>query len=172
MARQLRSSSYLIYSNQETPFKEENKRDDLSSEYIQFKMKQLDNLNLNCSGNSLFKKDGTGNTRMNRHLRGGSDNTLVQFMVQKYSAYQSKNTPLKSELSPRMKIEMNELKEVCYIDRGVYDKTHEEAWELEPGKYIAYRYQIIKLLGEGAFAKVYECVDHKINERIALKVLK
>lgn len=173
MARQQRSSSHLICPHQETLFREDSREADLSSEYIQFKIKQLENLNLKCSENVLFKKHKTGSTTINRHLRKGSDNAPIQYMIQKYSAYhQSRNTPLELRPSDNMKIEVNELKKIHCIDHSVYDKNYEEAWGLKPGKHIAYRYQIIKLLGEGAFAQVYECVDHKVNERVALKVLK
>lgn len=43
---------------------------------------------------------------------------------------------------------------------------------LYPGDGIKYRYEIIEKLGNGAFADVYKCVDHKYNLDIALKVVK
>jgi dual specificity tyrosine-phosphorylation-regulated kinase 2/3/4 len=38
--------------------------------------------------------------------------------------------------------------------------------------HIAYRYEILNLLGKGSFGQVCECFDHKKKEKIALKVIK
>ncbi|OMJ69570.1 hypothetical protein SteCoe_32659 [Stentor coeruleus] len=40
------------------------------------------------------------------------------------------------------------------------------------GDHLAYRYEIIKLIGKGAFGQVYECLDHKYQENVAIKILK
>ena len=37
---------------------------------------------------------------------------------------------------------------------------------------VAYRYQIIKLLGKGTFGQVFECFDYKENQKCALKIIK
>lgn len=38
--------------------------------------------------------------------------------------------------------------------------------------HIAYRYEIISLLGKGSFGQVCECFDHKKKEKVAVKVIK
>ena len=44
------------------------------------------------------------------------------------------------------------------------------------GDHIAYRFEIVKILGSGAFGKVLEVIDHKSSEtrkkKYALKILK
>ncbi len=44
------------------------------------------------------------------------------------------------------------------------------------GDHIAYRFEIVKILGSGAFGKVLEVVDHKFpdskKKKYALKILK
>lgn len=40
------------------------------------------------------------------------------------------------------------------------------------GDHIAYRYEILKLLGKGNFGQVVLCQDHKRNEKVALKVIR
>ena len=40
------------------------------------------------------------------------------------------------------------------------------------GDHIAYRYEILDLLGSGSFGKVLKVVDHKNNEELALKIIK
>ena len=40
------------------------------------------------------------------------------------------------------------------------------------GDHIAYRYEIIKILGKGSFGQVVECFDYKRQEKIALKIIK
>lgn len=39
------------------------------------------------------------------------------------------------------------------------------------GDHIAYRYEILSYIGKGAFAQVFECLDHKSQETVAIKVL-
>ena len=38
--------------------------------------------------------------------------------------------------------------------------------------HIAYRYEILNLLGKGSFGQVCECFDHKKKEKVALKIIK
>lgn len=38
--------------------------------------------------------------------------------------------------------------------------------------HIAYRYEIVSLLGKGSFGQVCECFDHKKKEKVAVKVIK
>lgn len=43
---------------------------------------------------------------------------------------------------------------------------------IKEGDSIAYRYEILHQLGEGAFGKVYKAIDHKKNETVALKIIR
>lgn len=38
--------------------------------------------------------------------------------------------------------------------------------------HIAFRYEIIRLLGQGSFGQVCECLDHKDNSKVAVKIIK
>ncbi|CAG9315243.1 unnamed protein product [Blepharisma stoltei] len=38
--------------------------------------------------------------------------------------------------------------------------------------HLAYRYEILKVLGKGSFGQVCECFDHKNNESVAMKIIK
>lgn len=40
------------------------------------------------------------------------------------------------------------------------------------GDHIAFRYEIVKILGYGSFGQVCECVDHKDESRVAVKIIK
>ena len=40
------------------------------------------------------------------------------------------------------------------------------------GDSIAYKYEIISLLGRGSFGKVYKAYDHQKKEHVALKIIK
>ena len=39
------------------------------------------------------------------------------------------------------------------------------------GDHVAYRYEILSLIGRGSFGQVFECFDHKRLEKVALKVI-
>jgi len=45
-------------------------------------------------------------------------------------------------------------------------------YKLVPGDHIAYRYEIIQMLGKGSFGQVCKCLDHKRNEYVAVKVIR
>lgn len=51
------------------------------------------------------------------------------------------------------------------------DDSHSD-YILVKNDHIAYRYEILKLLGKGSFGQVCECFDHKKKEKVALKVIK
>ena len=38
--------------------------------------------------------------------------------------------------------------------------------------HIAYRYEIISLLGQGSFGKVHKCLDHKTGNEVAVKIIR
>ena len=78
--------------------------------------------------------------------------------------------------------------EILQYDKVYYwgvlkDKNKEaitpQCFDDEKGNYlamrhdhVAYRYEIIKLLGRGTFGQVYKCYDHKSQEHVALKIIK
>lgn len=43
---------------------------------------------------------------------------------------------------------------------------------INPGDHIAYRYEILELLGSGSFSQVCKCFDHKAKKEVALKIIK
>ena len=52
-----------------------------------------------------------------------------------------------------------------------FDDKHAD-YLLVKNDHIAYRYEILKLLGKGSFGQVCECFDHKKRENVALKIIK
>ena len=52
-----------------------------------------------------------------------------------------------------------------------FDDAHTD-YLLVKRDHIAYRYEILNLLGKGSFGQVCECFDHKKKEKIALKIIK
>ena len=52
-----------------------------------------------------------------------------------------------------------------------FDDSHTD-YLLVKRDHIAYRYEILSLLGRGSFGQVCECFDHKKKEKVAVKVIK
>lgn len=38
--------------------------------------------------------------------------------------------------------------------------------------HIAYRYEVLEMIGKGSFGQVAKCLDHKNNELVALKIIR
>lgn len=45
-------------------------------------------------------------------------------------------------------------------------------YKIKNGDHIAYRYEIIEILGSGSFGQVVKAKDHKKEETVALKIIK
>ncbi|XP_041059126.1 dual specificity tyrosine-phosphorylation-regulated kinase 4 isoform X2 [Carcharodon carcharias] len=62
---------------------------------------------------------------------------------------------------------------------GSSDKQHNNGYDDEHGSYIevlhdhiAYRYEILEVIGKGSFGQVVKCMDHKANELVAIKIIR
>lgn len=49
-------------------------------------------------------------------------------------------------------------------DRGDYT--------IVPGDHLAYRYEIVDVLGKGSFGQVVRCIDHKLGVLVAIKIIR
>ncbi|OMJ75978.1 hypothetical protein SteCoe_24787 [Stentor coeruleus] len=91
---------------------------------------------------------------------------------------------LKSELNSYEKGEVLKYSEVYFVgtinnkivpkiecENHGYDDPHTD-YLLVKRDHIAYRYEILSLLGKGSFGQVCECFDHKKKEKVAIKVIK
>lgn len=65
----------------------------------------------------------------------------------------------------------NKLKPRADQENYGFDDKHAD-YLLVKNDHIAYRYEILELLGKGSFGQVCECYDHKKKENIALKIIK
>ena len=45
-------------------------------------------------------------------------------------------------------------------------------YRLVSGDQIAYRFELIELIGKGAFGQVIKCTDHKTGAQVAIKMVK
>lgn len=56
-------------------------------------------------------------------------------------------------------------------DNNGFDNEKSE-YICEARDSIAYRYEIQKQIGSGSFGQVFQCLDHKTNNTVALKILR
>lgn len=52
-----------------------------------------------------------------------------------------------------------------------YDDDRSD-YKLVSGDHIAYRYEILEILGKGSFGQVCKCIDHKTKQQMALKIIR
>jgi dual specificity tyrosine-phosphorylation-regulated kinase 2/3/4 len=93
-------------------------------------------------------------------------------------------TYFKLELTEYEKAEILDYQDIYYFGRITNKlKPNSEAinygfddergdYLLIAGDHIAYRYEIIKMLGKGNFGQVVLCEDHKRHEKVALKIVR
>ncbi|XP_067861455.1 dual specificity tyrosine-phosphorylation-regulated kinase 4 isoform X2 [Heptranchias perlo] len=62
---------------------------------------------------------------------------------------------------------------------GCSENQHNSGYDDEYGSYIkvlhdhiAYRYEILEVIGKGSFGQVVKCMDHKANELVAIKMIR
>ncbi|NWX14429.1 DYRK4 kinase, partial [Aegotheles bennettii] len=62
---------------------------------------------------------------------------------------------------------------------GLPETQNNNCYDDEHGSYlkvlhdhIAYRYEVLEMIGEGSFGQVAKCLDHKTNELVALKIIR
>lgn len=56
------------------------------------------------------------------------------------------------------------------INNGFDDE--EGYYRIQKGDHIAFRFQLIEVIGKGAFGQVIKCLDHKHKELVAIKLVK
>jgi len=56
------------------------------------------------------------------------------------------------------------------VNNGFDDE--EGYYRVQKGDHISYRYQLIEVIGKGAFGQVIKCLDHKHKELVAIKLVK
>lgn len=56
------------------------------------------------------------------------------------------------------------------VNNGFDDE--EGYYRVQKGDHIAYRFQLIEIIGKGAFGQVIKCLDHKHKELVAIKLVK
>lgn len=83
----------------------------------------------------------------------------------------------KSKLTPLECDEILNYPEIFYIGNAI--KKHNGVYDDEKGYYrafvsdhIAYRYEILHILGDGSFGIVINCFDHKMQIPVAIKILR
>lgn len=90
----------------------------------------------------------------------------------------SSKEALSSYSSLLMPYEVNEIqrfKEIYFLgypnvkNQALHDANYH--YRFNPKDHLAYRYEIVKVLGSGAFGKVVEAIDHKTKKQIAIKIL-
>ena len=81
------------------------------------------------------------------------------------------------QLTDFEKFEIKSYSEIFYVGKAL--KKHEGKYDDEKGYYrtfvgdhIAYRYEILHILGDGSFGIVISCIDHKMQIPVALKILR
>ena len=72
--------------------------------------------------------------------------------------------------------EIKQFKEIFYIG---CERSNSTGFEDENGYYqvlirdhLAYRYEVVSILGKGSFGTVVKCQDHKTKEVVAIKILR
>uniref|UniRef100_A0A6I8PEM5 dual-specificity kinase n=1 Tax=Ornithorhynchus anatinus TaxID=9258 RepID=A0A6I8PEM5_ORNAN len=89
------------------------------------------------------------------------------------------------QLSAYERVEVLSYQELWFLGLGadklhvLPDKPRKVSYDDEHGSYlrvlhdhIAYRYEVLEMIGKGAFGQVAKCLDHKNDELVAMKIVR
>lgn len=106
---------------------------------------------------------------------------LAPYMCYKTSGQEFENliqlTPL-AKPKPPPKIRPRSAPRLTSFQLPVNYYTHHTGFEPQPdficetGDMLIEKYEIVRLLGEAAFSKTYECIDHSDKKHVCIKVIK
>jgi len=147
----------------------------------------LSNLSLNNSLNSVKQTFTQRSARIPKPPEKSPDRIFTR--KNSYTKSKAPFTPRTAlqhkghHLSEFEKIEIKKYKEVYFLGNLDLESKNEEGpnfgfddergdYKLYKGDHIAYRYEIISMLGKGSFGQVCECFDHKEQVKVAVKVIK
>jgi len=85
------------------------------------------------------------------------------------------------ELSSAEKCEILDYEMIYYMGNGIakfryettgsYDNENGD-YNVYIGEHLAYRYEILTMLGGGSFGQAFKCLDHKTHQLVAIKIIK
>ncbi|XP_017328886.2 dual specificity tyrosine-phosphorylation-regulated kinase 4 isoform X1 [Ictalurus punctatus] len=91
----------------------------------------------------------------------------------------------RSQLTEYEQEEIMDYTEIWYLGldtkkiQGCQGSTQNSGYDDEHGSYlkvlhdhIAYRYEVLEVIGKGSFGQVLKCLDHKTNEMVAIKIIR
>lgn len=132
------------------------------------KMKSPSAESLSTSNSSSYSSPGGSNSRQNRSM--GPDEVLRLYG---------------NKLSPYEQAEIFSYPQIYFVGPqakkrpGVLGSANNCGYDDENGSYllvphdhIAYRYEVLKVIGKGSFGQVVKAIDHKTQEQIALKIVR
>ncbi|XP_076878123.1 dual specificity tyrosine-phosphorylation-regulated kinase 4 isoform X2 [Brachyhypopomus gauderio] len=89
------------------------------------------------------------------------------------------------QLSLYEQVEIVDYSEIWYLGldakkiEGTQETPNNSGYDDEHGNYlkvlhdhVAYRYEVLEVIGKGSFGQVLKCLDHKTNETVAIKVIR
>lgn len=154
----------------------------------------LTNISLNSSlaSNSTILNSSQRSVRIPRPPSKPKDEEIIKIVIDPDKEFSSLELPIsaatalklfKDNLSNYEISEILEYKEIWYL--GFHcSKTYETKgpnngfddekgnFNLYKGDHVAYRYEILQLLGKGSFGQVCKCFDHKTKQHVAIKIIK
>ncbi|OMJ91814.1 hypothetical protein SteCoe_5602 [Stentor coeruleus] len=134
-------------------------------------------INRNSSSNSL---------QMSSSVRNPVPNNIqpIQNDIKPLMSSRMALAYFKAELTDYEKVEILDYPDVYFLGKlnnkikpdssGINFGFDDERGDylLVAGDHIAFRYEIVKMLGKGNFGQVVLCEDHKRNEKVALKIVR
>ena len=139
-------------------------------------------LDLNSLNSSSAKSAKSKNLPSHRHSR--SYGRTLPYPLPMLSPKQSHAgfTPSKALLESHDKLSQFEHSEIVHYKELFYLGCGRKAekvlidsdgfYKIVIGDHLAYRYEILDILGKGSFGTVVKCCDHKNNETVAVKIIR
>lgn len=124
--------------------------------------------------NKQDESSSTQNAKVTALIKPKKKSFTPDYVTSKYSSSLSKFEKIEIFGFPEIYffgIEADKKQRPCNGTQSLFDND-QGGYVFVPHDHVGYRYELLKVIGKGSFGQVVKAYDHKLNENVALKIVR